>query len=241
MNRDTYDKLMTMKLIGMAEEYKNQDSIPNIHEFTFEQRFNLMVDAEYDSKYNRAIERLIHNAKLNDSKASISQIHYYEDRHLNREQLERLATNKYIERHENVLIIGATGSGKSYIASALGISACNGRKRVRYIRLPDLLAELQLSKVQGTYKRLIKQYERCDLLIIDEWLLVNTTSVEQQDILEILEVRYRVHSTIFCSQFEVGGWHQKLGGGALADAILDRIIPRAHTIKIDGLKSMRTR
>ena len=109
------------------------------------------------------------------------------------------------------------------------------------MRLLDLLADLEMSRLQGNYRAKIRSYEKCDLLKIDEWLLVNTKNIEQQDILEILEKRYRIHSTIFCSQFDGAGWHSKLGGAALADAILDRITPNSHIIEIDGDKSMRSR
>ena len=130
-------------------------------------------------------------------------------------QIERLATNEYIKKHENLIIVGATGSGKSYIACALGIEACNATLKVMYVRLPDLLAELDFAKVQGNYRKRINQYIKCDLLILDEWLLIGTNNAEQQDILEILEKRYRIHSTVFCSQFDVAGWHSKLGGEVL--------------------------
>lgn len=241
MNRETYDKILKLRLPGMARAYKSQDDFPDINELTFDQRLELLIDAECDSQHNHKIERLIKNAELNDSKASVTQIHYYSDRHLNKDQIMSLATNDYIKNQENILIIGATGSGKSYLASAFGIQACNAGLKVKYVRLPDLLSELEVARLQGNYRRVIKKYTNVDLLIMDEWLLVNTSNIEQQDILEILEKRYRIHSTIFCSQFEVGGWHQKLGNGALADAILDRILPKSHQIKIDGDKSMRSR
>lgn len=241
MNRDTYEKIVALRLPGMAKTYLEQEEMEDILQLTFDQRLELLVDAEVDSQRIHKIERLINNAHFAESKASITQIKYYADRHLDREQILSLATNEYIKKHENVLIIGATGAGKSYIGCALGVEACNSGLKVKYIRLPDLLSELELSRIQGTYKNKIKQYEKCDLLILDEWLLVNTSNIEQQDILEVLEKRYRIHSTILCSQFDVGGWHSKLGGGALADAILDRIVPKSHTIKILGDKSMRSR
>ena len=241
MNKDTYDKLLTLRLPGMAKAYKEQDNIEGIHEYTFEQRMELLVDAEVDSQHNHRIERLLRNANLTESTASVTQIKYYDDRHLNKDQILSLATNEYIRKHENIIMIGATGSGKSYLACALGVEACNASLKVKYVRLPDLLSELELARIQGTYRNKIKQYENCDLLILDEWLLVTTTNVEQQDILEVFEKRYRIHSTILCSQFDVAGWHSKLGGGALADAILDRIVPKSHMIKIDGDKSMRSR
>ena len=241
MNRDTYDKMILLKLKGMSKAYKEQDEIEDIHELTFEQRLALLIDTETDYKHNHKIERLIENANFVESKASVTQIKYYADRQLNKDQIERLATNEYINRHENLIIVGATGSGKSYIACALGVEACNATLKVMYVRLPDLLAELDLAKVQGNYRKRINQYIKCDLLILDEWLLIGTNNAEQQDILEILEKRYRIHSTVFCSQFDVAGWHSKLGGGALADAIMDRIISKSQTIKIFGDKSMRSR
>lgn len=149
--------------------------------------------------------------------------------------------NEYIKRYENNIIVGTTRSGKSYIACALGVEACNATLKVIYVRLPDLLAELGLAKVQGNYRKRINQYIKCDLLILDEWLLIGTNNAEKQDILEILEKRYHIHSTVFRSQFDVAGWHSKLGGGALADAIMDRIVLKSLTIKIFGDKSMRRR
>jgi DNA replication protein DnaC len=241
MNKDTYDKIQSLRLPGMARAYKEQTESEGIEELTFDQRLELLVDAEVDSQHNHKIERLINNARFTESKASITQIKYYSDRHLSKEQINNLSTNEYIKKHENILIIGATGCGKSYIACALGVEACNAGLKVKYVRLPDLLSELELSRLQGNYRNKIRQYEKCDLLILDEWLLVSTNNIEQQDILEVLEKRYRIHSTILCSQFEVAGWHSKLGGGALAEAILDRIVPKSHTIKISGEKSMRSR
>lgn len=241
MNRDTYDKMLLLRLPGMAKAYKEQVDSADINDLTFDQRLELLVDAEVDSQHNHRIERLIANAKFVESKASVTQIKYYENRQLDKNQIVNLATNEYIRKQENIVIVGATGSGKSYIACALGVEACNAGLKVKYVRLPDLLSELELSRIQGTYRNKIRQYERCDLLILDEWLLVTTNNIEQQDILEVLEKRYRVHSTILCSQFDVAGWHSKLGGGALADAILDRIISKSQTIKIKGDKSMRSR
>lgn len=184
-----------------------------------------------DSYSSKQLEEACHMALLIDAETDSKHNH----------KIERLATNEYINKYENLIIVGATGSGKSYIACALGVEACNATMKVMYVRLPDLLAELDLAKVQGNYRKRINQYIKCDLLILDEWLLIGTNNAEQQDILEILEKRYRIHSTVFCSQFDVAGWYSKLGGGALADAIMDRIISKSQTIKIFGDKSMRSR
>lgn len=168
INRDTYDKMVLLKLKGMAKAYKEQDEIEDIHELTFEQRLPLLIDAETDSKPNHKIERLIKNANFVESKASVTLIKYYADRQLNKDQIERLATNEYINKHENLIIVGAIGSGKSYIACALGVEPCNATLKVMYVTLPDLLAELDFAKVQGNYKKRINQYIKCDLLILDK-------------------------------------------------------------------------
>lgn len=180
INRDTFDKMILLKLKGMAKAYKEQDEIEDIHELTFEQRLALLIDAETDSKHNHKIENLIKNANFVESKASVTQIKYYADRQLNKDQIERLSTNEYIKRHENLIIVGATGSGKSYIACALGVEACNASLKVMYVRLPDLLAELDLAKVQGNYRKRINQYIKCGLLILDEWLLIGTNNANSR-------------------------------------------------------------
>lgn len=120
----------------------------------------------------------------------------------------RLASNQYINEPKNIIFTGATGSGKSYLACALGHNACQLGYKVRYIRLPDLLTELELARAEGTYKKTLKRYQNCELLILDEWLLVPANEIAQQDILEVVERRYRYHATIFCSQFEIDGWHE---------------------------------
>lgn len=127
------------------------------------------------------------------------------------------------------------------MACALGNAACLAEKKVMYIRLPDLLTDLALGREQGNYKKILKRYEKVDLLIIDEWLLIPANDIAQQHILEIVERRYGKKGTIFCSQFTTDSWHQRLGGGALADAILDRILSKSKTIQIHGDRSMRNR
>ena len=241
MNKDTVEKMIKLKMPGMVAAYKEQEEQPNINELTFEQRLTLLIDAEIDSRHNHMIERLTNNAKLSDKGACIEGIKYYTDRKLNKEAIEKLSKNEYIKNGENIILVGATGTGKSYIACALGNSACQAGIKVSYVRLPDLLSELALGREQGNYKRILQRYEKADLLILDEWLLIPANDRSQQDILEIIERRYKNKGTIFCSQFAPESWHKRLGGGALADAILDRILSRSKTITIQGDKSMRSR
>lgn len=241
MNEENYKKLKLLRLPAMAEEYKRQMNVEDIDMYTFEQRLSLMIDNEADSQHNNKIIRLIRNGNFSESSASLTQIRYYEDRHLDKKLITELSTNNYISKNRNIIITGAAGSGKSYIANALGVNACQACMNVKYVRLPDLLNELSLARVQQNYRAVIKRYQKCPLLIIDEWLLVPTTDNEQRDLLEIFERRYRTGSTILCSQFSQESWHKKLGGGAIADAILDRIISNSVSIFIDGKVSMRAK
>lgn len=237
--KDNLNKLKALRLPGMMNEYERQCGLDDIDTYTFDQRITLMIDAEFDSQHNNKIARLIKNANFSESQADLSKILYYPDRHLNKELITQLSTNEYITKKHNLFLCGASGSGKSYIANALGVNACMHGLKTKYVRLPDLLNEFELAKLQKNYYALIKSYQKCDLLIIDEWLLVPVNESEQRDLLELTERRYRSGSTILCSQFSVESWHKKLGGGALADAILDRYTSNSTTMFIDGKVSMR--
>lgn len=242
MKNETLRKLKHMRLPAFAEAYQKQ--VENEIEYqtlTFHERLALLADAEFDSRHNNNILRLINNAKLTEPSAFLRNIAYLPDRHLNRDLLESLADNEYIRQALNVILIGATGSGKTYIANALGVNACQAGYRTKYIRLPELFSEFEVARIQGKYLQLMKQYRKYSLLILDEFLLIPTNDTEQRDLLELMEARCGVSSTILCSQFLPEGWHERLGGSAIADSILDRVIPSAYTMTIDGDLSMRKR
>jgi DNA replication protein DnaC len=242
MKNETIKKLKAMRLPAFAEAYQKQ--VNNETEYlslSFHERMMLMVDAEFDSRHNNNIKRLIKNAKFANSSAFLGNIDYLTDRHLNRDLLDSLTDNEYIRKGLNVILIGATGCGKTYIANALGINACQSGYKTRYIRLPELFSELEAARIQGKYQQTMKQYQKYALVILDEFLLIPASDQEQRDLLELMEYRCGQTSTIFCSQFTPEGWHQRLGGSALADSILDRIVPSSYTMKIDGDVSMRQR
>jgi len=168
-------------------------------------------------------------------------IEYHDDRKLNKEELLKLFTCNYIKECRNIIIIGASGSGKSWLSCAYGLAACRNYYSVRYIRLPELLDELKIARAGDSFRKAINHYKQIKLLILDEWLLTPLREQEAIDLLEIVEARNQVSSTIFCSQFKPGGWHEKIGQDTLADAILDRIIHNSYQILIEGIMSMRER
>ena len=241
LTKNTANKLQEMKLSAMARAFKEQLSDPNIANLSFEDRFGLLVDHEWTTRKNNHLKKLIKNAKFAESGACVEDIEYHTERNLDATQIARLATCDYITEYHNVMLLGATGSGKTYIACALGMSAIRNFLTVKYVRLPELLAELAIARGNGTYRKVIQQYKKPSLLILDEWLLYPLKETEAKDLLEIAEARYRKASTIFCSQFDVPGWRDKIGDPIMADAICDRIVHNSYNIIIDCRESMRKR
>lgn len=243
MNEQTLSKLHEMKLSGMAEAYQEQARNKDFQKMSFEDRFSLLVDLEHSRRKSNKLQRLIKTATFLNPSASIEDIEYHEDRKLDKDLILKLASGAYILDSHNIILKGPTGSGKSYLSSAFGISACRQFHSVKYIRLPELLDELTLAKLaaDGSYRKLIKKYTNVDLLILDEWLLTDLTTDEAAILLEITEARHKAASTIFCSQIDPSGWHLKLGNETIAEAILDRIIHDSYQILIDGDVSMRER
>jgi DNA replication protein DnaC len=241
LDHNTTAKLHEMKLSAMAAAFRQQMEKEDFTELSFEERFGFIVDAEWTSRKNNRLTRLLKNAGFSEPGACLEDIEYHADRKLDKAFIARLGTCNFIDEHHNVLILGATGSGKTYIANALGVTAGRNFYSVRYVRLPDLLGELSIARAEGNYRKIMKSYRQVRLLILDEWLLYPLKDSEARDLLEITEARYKKASTIFCSQFDVGGWHQKIGEATLADAICDRIVHDSYRIVIGGEDSMRKR
>lgn len=240
-NESTLTKLHDMRLSAMAEQFHEQLRNNQFNEMSFEDRFALMVDVEWSRRKNNKLERLIRNANFRYNQACVEDIEYHADRRLDKTQILRLASCAYIQDKHNLIIKGASGNGKSYLACAFGIAACRQFYAVKYVRLPDLLEELAIARGEGIYQKVMKSYKKVELLILDEWLLTSLKESEARDLLEIVESRHQVASTIFCSQFDTHGWYEKIGEATLADAILDRIIHDSYNIFIDGEISMRER
>lgn len=242
INATTINKMNEMRLTAMAEAYRQQIQDASSYEaLSFEERLGLMIDIEWARRKNNRLAKLIHKADFEQSGACIEDIEYHADRKLDRAQISRLASCNYVQENHNIIIMGASGAGKSYLSCAFGMAACRNFYTAKYIRLPDLLNDLAVARGEGIYKKVMDQYKKVKLLILDEWLLVPLTNSESRDLLEIVETRHKRASTIYCSQFAPAGWHTRIGEGTLADAILDRIVHDSYTITIYGEESMRKR
>jgi DNA replication protein DnaC len=231
-NEETISKLITMRFTAMANAFREQMKMPSTANLSFEERLGILTDIEWTSRKNNRLKKLIKAATFDQPQAHVADINYNAQRKLDQALISRLTTGTYIAEKHNVIIMGATGSGKSYLGCAFGIEACKQFYSVKYIRLPDLLTDMAIARGEGTIKKLLHQYLNVNLLILDEWMLVALKESEARDLLEIIHYRHKKASTIFCSQFAPAGWHAKISEASLADAILDRIVHDSYTIEI---------
>lgn len=217
LNNPTLDKLQALKLTGMREAFAQQLTQPATHELSFEERLALLLDRELLARDNRRLTRLLQAARLRAPGACLEDIDYRHPRGLQRSTLAQLASGQWLTHKHNLLLTGPTGTGKTYIASALGNQACRQGFSVRYFRLPRLLESLGIAHADGTYPRLMQQLARTELLILDDWAIAPVTPAQRTDLMEIIEDRHGLRSTLIASQLPVEHWHDYLGDSTPAD------------------------
>ncbi len=240
LKQPTLEQLNELRLHAMARAWEGQAEDPSTDDLGFDDRLGLLVDAEWQDRQNKRLIRLLKAAKLRIGGACLEDVEFAKERKLDRAMIRQLGTGKWIEAHHNVVITGATGVGKTYLACALAQHACRRGHRTLYRRAPRLFEELRLAHADGTYPRLLARFARAEVLVIDDWGLAPVQDMERRDLLEIMEDRHGLRSTIWTSQLPVAKWHDHLGDPTVADALCDRLLHNAHRIVLHGPSRRKT-
>lgn len=237
LHQETVEKLYAMKLNGIADAFKEQLLQPDMYDLPFEERFTLLVDRQWTWKEDRRMKRLLRNAKLKIN-GCIEDIDYKTPRGIDKSVVLRLANCDWIKSAQNIIITGPTGVGKTYLACAIANRACRMGYSAFYIRVPRLFQELAMARGDGSYPKTMKKLLKANVLIIDDFGLAPMSATERRDLLEVVEDRHGLASTIVATQLPITNWHENILDPTIADSILDRLIHNAHKINLKG-ESMR--
>jgi len=233
MHHSLTHQLNQLKFEGMKTALNEQLAMNDIQSLAFEERLSLLLERELTVRNNRRLQQRLHRAKLKHT-ACLEQIDFGSARGLNKRLILSLADCTWVKQQLNVLLVGATGTGKTYLACALAHKACLEGFSAAYVRLPRLFQDIACARGDGRYTRLMQQLAKLDVLILDDWGLAPFTLEQCRDLLELLDDRHKLHSTIVTSQLPIKHWHETLGEPTLADAILDRLVHNAHKIELKG-------
>jgi len=237
LTQPTIEKLHAMRLSAMARAFLEQTANPNMAQLSFEERFGLIVDQQMTEMEDRRMQSRLKSAKLRLS-ATVEDLDFRPSRNMDRSMIMSLAQNQWVRSHQNILVTGPTGAGKSYLGCALAQKACRDGHTTVYQRLPRLLNELAVARHDGRYNKLMAPLIKCEVLLLDDLLIAPISRNDQRELLEIVEERYDRKSTIVTSQLPIKAWHDSMEDPTLADAILDRLVHNAHKVNLDG-DSMR--
>lgn len=240
MIHQSLEKLSQMRLHTMADAVRQQLEQPSVQELSFEERIAMIVDREWLFRENRRLTRRLKAARLKQQ-AAVEDIDFRHPRGLDKSVMLTLSNCQWIRNHQNVIIIGPTGIGKSYLAEALAQKACREGFTALYYRSSRIFRDLAIARGDGNYSKLLIRLAKTDLLVVDDWGLSSLTDAERRDFLEVMEDRHGIRSTVITSQYPVAKWHELIGEPTLADAILDRIVHNAHKIVLKGESMRKTR
>jgi DNA replication protein DnaC len=233
----TLQQLRTLRLHGMVNALEQQFANPEFHQLSFEERISLLIDREMLDRNNKRVTGLLRKARLRQP-ACVEDINYKHPRGLDKAYMATLITCDFIRHHHNLLITGLTGCGKSWLACAIGQQACRQGLSVKYIRVAKLIEELRIAHADGSYIAILNQFAKTDLLILDDFGIDQLTQQDHRDLLEIIEDRHKLKSTLITSQLGIKHWHDYIGEPTIADAIMDRLLSHAHKLELKG-PSMR--
>lgn len=227
-------KLLQLRLTAFAAAWTEQQKTPDVNKLSFDERIGLLVDAEHLARENARIGRCLREAKLRMTAACVEDIDYPAKRELDKSVVRQLATCRWVVEHQNVLVTGATGTGKTYVACALAQHACRKGYRALYRRTPRLFEEFALAHADGTYGRLLTRLAKVDVLVLDDWGLAPLNERERRDLMEIIDDRHGNRSTIITSQLDSKLWYDQLGDPTIADAVCGRLLHNAHKLVLKG-------
>jgi len=243
LTHPTLEQLEILRLPGMLQALKEQLEMDDINDMSFEERLGLLLDREANVRENRRLQTRLRKAKLRQN-ACIEDIDFRHPRGLDKSVITKLADCRWIKNHENLIITGPTGAGKSYLACAFAQKACREGFTTTYLRISRLFEDLSIAKGDGRYLKMLTGFAKTDLLVLDDYGLSKLNQEQRHDLLEIFEDRHRVRSTLVTSQLPLDHWHEQIGDPTLADAILDRLVHNAHKIQIklkgDSMRKEKT-